>query len=200
MIGVVDYSAGNIASVANALTTLGVEFAICPDVRTLARCDGIILPGVGAAPGAMASLRQRELTEFLSTTKTPLLGICLGMQVLFQYSEEGSANCLGVLPGTVKRCDGNFRKVPHMGWNAVVQVAANPIMDGLGEREHFYFAHSYYTPGSLHTTATTNEGVTFTAAIRKDNYFGVQFHPEKSGSVGLKLLKNFIEICRSFQR
>ncbi len=196
MIGVVDYEAGNIASVSNALTTIEADFIVTNDIAKLNVLHGIILPGVGAAGGAMASLKRSALDAFLPTVSVPFLGICLGMQLLYENSEEGSTKCLGIVEGTVRKFDGRTSKVPHMGWNTVEQRAPNPLMKGLPEREHFYFANSYYSPADRQTTAVTNDGVEFAAVIRRGNFLGVQFHPEKSGRSGLKLLKNFVELCR----
>ncbi len=196
MIGVIDYEAGNIASVSNALGTINAEFVVTNDIATLKKCRGIILPGVGAAGGAMASLQQYTLDTFLPTVTVPFLGICLGMQLLYENSEEGSTKCLAVLKGTVRKFDGRTSKVPHMGWNLVEQRSPNPLMKGVPEKEHFYFANSYYSPVDGQATAVTSDGVEFAAAIRKDNFLGVQFHPEKSGTIGLNLLRNFVDLCR----
>ncbi|MBI3765307.1 MAG: imidazole glycerol phosphate synthase subunit HisH, partial [Ignavibacteriales bacterium] len=182
MIGVVDYEAGNISSISNALSRIGAEFIVSGEVAPLSRCDGIILPGVGAAPGAMVSLQKRGLTEFLSTFRNPLLGICLGMQLLYQESEEGPTTCLGVLPGVVRKFNGSTSKIPHMGWNVVERTSEIALMQGIDRREYFYFAHSYYAEVDASSVAATKEGVLFAAVIAKENYFGVQFHPEKSGN------------------
>src|ERR1041385_710902 len=200
MIGVVDYEAGNISSVANALSAIGVKFTVSSDKDKLNQCSGIILPGVGAAPGAMASLRKRGLTDFLTSFELPFLGICLGMQLLYQSSEEGETNCLGILQGSVKKFDGSLTKVPHMGWNDVEFISRNELMKGPLKSDYFYCANSYYAEVDSATIGTATEGVCFAAAVVKDNFFGVQFHPEKSAKSGLMLLKNFDDICKSFQR
>lgn len=200
MIGVVDYEAGNIASVSSALSTVGAEFTVSGKSETLSSCSGIILPGVGAAPGAMASLQERGLQEFLKSTRIPLLGICLGMQLLYDESEEGPTRCLGVIPGTVKKFDRQLSKVPHMGWNVVRQRSAIPLMEGIAAIEYFYFAHSYYAQADHRTVAETEESFPFASVVQEDNYLGVQFHPEKSGRAGLSVLKNFVAVCKSFRR
>jgi glutamine amidotransferase len=194
MIGVIDYEAGNLASVTNALRSINAGVVVSSDARELSRCSGIILPGVGAAPLAMRSLERRDLIGFIRTLEVPFLGICLGMQVLYDESKEGNTKCLGIVPGTVAEFDASASRVPHMGWNKVI-FTKTP-----GENEHFYFAHSYYAPVGPATTATTECGVSFSAAMRTGNYFGVQFHPEKSGPAGLRLLRGFCDLCESFQR
>ncbi len=196
MIGVVDYEAGNIASVSNALKAIDAEFIVTNEIARLKECDGVILPGVGAAGGAMSSLKQFKLDAFLPTVTAPFLGICLGMQLLYGESEEGATKCLGVLQGTVRKFDGRTSKVPHMGWNLVEQRAPNPLMRDIPGREHFYFANSYYSPADKEATAVSRDGVEFAAAIQNGNFLGVQFHPEKSGHAGLRLLKNFADLCR----
>ncbi len=200
MIGVVDYEAGNIASVSNALTRIGAQFIVSSESEKLARCDGIILPGVGAAPGAMSSLETLGLVRFVQTLGVPVLGICLGMQLLYQASEEGGMRCLGLVPGLIRSLKGRVSKVPHMGWNRVEFLTPNPLAAGIDSDGYFYFAHSYVADVDESTIATSNCGVQFAAAISKGNYFGVQFHPEKSGRAGLSLLSNFDKLCRSFRR
>lgn len=194
MIGVIDYEAGNLASVTNALRSINAGVVVSSDARELSICSGIILPGVGAAQLAMRSLERRDLISFIRTLEVPFLGICLGMQVLYDESEEGNTKCLGIVSGTVEEFDASASRVPHMGWNKVI-FTKTP-----GENAHFYFAHSYYAPVGPATTATTECGVSFSAAMRTGNYFGVQFHPEKSGPAGLRLLRGFCDLCESFQR
>ena len=200
MIGVVDYDAGNITSVSNALTTIGAEFHVSGERDVLARCDGIILPGVGAAPGAMASLNERKLLGFLASVDIPLLGICLGMQLLYESSEEGNTSCLGVLSGTIKKFDDKVSKVPHMGWNQVEVASENRLITGMRRGAYFYFAHSYAAGVNGSTVGIARCEAPFAAIVSKGNYFGVQFHPEKSGNAGLMILKNFEAICRSSRR
>ena len=197
MIGVVDYEAGNIASVSNALSTLGAEFIVSSNADELSRCSGIVLPGVGAATGAMQSLHQRGLIDFLCSVRVPLMGICLGMQILYDRSAEGDTQCLGILPGTIKKLDDSAEKIPHMGWNRVEIRTPHRLMNGIQSNEFFYFAHSYVAPVDDCTIGITASGERFTSVVAKENYFGVQFHPEKSGASGLHLLRNFIELCSS---
>ena len=164
-------------------------------VEKLSQCDGIILPGVGAAPGAMKSLTERGLIPFLRTIEKPLLGICLGMQLLFESSEEGETTCLGILPGRTARLSDRSGKVPHMGWNAVRFTIAHPLIEGIDQYGYFYFAHSFVAAPNAATIGVSECGETFTAALAHGNILGVQFHPEKSGKNGLSLLKNFETLC-----
>jgi glutamine amidotransferase len=206
-IGVIDYEAGNMASVMNALEQLGIDAFVSSDEAELKEASGVILPGVGAAPGAMESLSKRNVVKFLRTTEKPLLGICLGMQLLFEFSEEGMTETLKVIPGRVLRFDSSKQKVPQMGWNFVNAantantVTNDPLFEGINKGAYFYFAHSFYVPLSKDLTlATASASFSFSAAVRKGNLWGVQFHPEKSGPTGLSLLKNFEAICKSSHR
>jgi glutamine amidotransferase len=195
MIGIVDYEAGNIASVSNALSAIKADFVVSNDAKVLSSCAGIILPGVGAAPGAMASLEAIGITGFLKSAAMPVLGICLGMQLLYKESEEGSTQCLGIIPGKVSKLDARAAKVPHMGWNVVEQRSTIPLMEGIGSREYFYFAHSFYTEIDARTVASTEVGFPFASVVQMASFTGVQFHPEKSGKAGLRLLTNFVATC-----
>ena len=200
MIGVIDYEAGNLASVTNALRSIEASVVVSSDARQLGKCSGIILPGVGAAPLAMDSLIRHDLAGFIRALEVPLLGICLGMQVLYDESREGNTKCLGIVSGTVEEFDARASRVPHMGWNEVLFTSDEAPAQSLGKKAHFYFAHSYYSPIGPATSAITECGVSFSAAIRRDNYYGVQFHPEKSGRPGLQLLSNFCSLCESFRQ
>ncbi len=200
MIGIVDYEAGNLRSVTNALESAGIGYTVADDIETLSSCDGIILPGVGAAPGAMRSLTACRLDVFLRETPLPLLGICLGMQVLFERSSEGDTPCLGILAGSVEGLPQGKVTIPHMGWNTVQYTLADPLWEGIPDGSFYYFAHSYVAPGGPTTVAETDCGIRFASAVHRNNIYGVQFHPEKSGEHGLRLLKNFDAICKSSRR
>ncbi|HLX12311.1 MAG TPA: imidazole glycerol phosphate synthase subunit HisH [Bacteroidota bacterium] len=201
MIGIIDYEAGNIASVVNALRASNIDFMVSASIPQLSRCDGIILPGVGAAQGAMESIERRGLTKFLRENSKPILGICLGMQLFYEISEEGNTECLGILPGTVYKFTSEAVKIPHIGWNTVDSTnGGNLLTSGIVSGSYFYFAHSYYAPVDSHTLAVTECGTKFSSVISDGNRFGVQFHPEKSGAHGMQLLKNFNDLCRSFPR
>jgi glutamine amidotransferase len=194
MIALIDYNAGNTASVANALDVLGKKFVLTKSENEICNADKIIFPGVGEASFAVKQLHKNNLINLLRIVKKPLLGICLGMQLLYEFSEEGSIPCLGILPGTVKRFDSSRITVPHMGWSEIFFTKESKLFNGIKEKEFFYFANSYYVPVDDNTTSIANHDVDFAASIEKDNIYGVQFHPEKSGEAGLKVLKNFVEL------
>ncbi|RPI05575.1 MAG: imidazole glycerol phosphate synthase subunit HisH [Ignavibacteriae bacterium] len=197
MIGIINYGAGNIRSVSNALNRLSVPHFISSDYTKLNQADKLIFPGVGEARSAMDALNRAGLTEWLKEVSVPFLGICLGMQLLFDHTTERATGCLGVVSGTNERFNNNNTqlKVPHMGWNQVRLNGDNPLFSGMRTGEYFYFVHSYYAPIVQATIGTTEYDVQFTSAIQQKNYYGVQFHPEKSSTAGLKLLKNFIDVC-----
>jgi glutamine amidotransferase len=200
MITIIDYNAGNVKSVTNALDTIGREWKVTSKSKDIARASKIIMPGVGSAKAAMGELRRRGLVELMKNIRAPFLGICLGMQVLFEWSEEGDTDCLGIIKGRVKKFQGKGLKVPQTGWNtARVQSKKfkvknyRSIFEGVKNGAYFYFVHSYYcVPENREVvTATTEYGVEFAAAVQQNNFYGVQFHPEKSGDSGMKLLAHF---------
>ncbi|MBS3943980.1 MAG: imidazole glycerol phosphate synthase subunit HisH [Melioribacter sp.] len=195
MISVIDYGAGNIQSILNALDDLNVEYKVTGNEQVIYNSDKIIFPGVGEASFAMRKLHLSNLSTMLRVTKKPLLGICLGMQLLSEKSEEGDTCCLGIIPADCLKYNAANVKVPHMGWNKVSLIKGNILFDGIENETHFYFANSFYIPVCDYTIATTDYDIKFTSALQKDNFYGVQFHPEKSGEPGIKLLKNFIEKC-----
>lgn len=204
MVGIIDYKAGNLTSVARALSHLSIDSVITDDPALLKNCERIIFPGVGAAGKAMNDLTAAGLDRFLKEALdagVPILGICLGTQVIFDYSEENSTPCLGLVKGTVKRFPPSLSdetgrlKVPHMGWNRVNIARPHPVFQGIVEEAEFYFVHSYYPipENDAHILGLTHYGITFCSAVAVNNLVAVQFHPEKSGRPGLKLLKNFCE-------
>jgi glutamine amidotransferase len=193
MIAIIDYGAGNVASVANAVARLGSPFKITSDIKDLDNAEKIIFPGVGEASFAIKRLRESGLINLLQETKKPMLGICLGMQLMCSHSDEGNVDGLGIFHINVVRFKSNETKVPHIGWNTVHYNPGNKLFNGIKQDEFFYFANSYYVPVDKSTTAVTENKIGFSAAIEKDNYFGLQFHPEKSSEAGLKVLQNFIE-------
>lgn len=198
MIGIIDYGAGNIRSVSNALRRLGIEHTVSSDIGELQRATKLILPGVGEARMAMDSLDRAGLIRWLRDVRVPFLGICLGMQLLFEKSDERQTDCLGILPGKIVQFDSRNLpnlKVPHMGWNQVQVQNNSPLFAGIADNEHFYFVHSYYAPAVSETIGATEYGLTFSSAVHMNNFFGVQFHPEKSGRAGLELLNNFVTLC-----
>ncbi|MDY0290153.1 MAG: imidazole glycerol phosphate synthase subunit HisH [Sphaerochaeta sp.] len=193
-IAIVKYNAGNTRSVLCALKRLGYEATVTEDRDELRGADKVIFPGVGQASTAMAYLHSRRLDTFLPSLAQPFLGICLGMQLMCSFSEEHDTRCLGMFPETVRKfTPPNGEKIPHMGWNTL-EVEEDPLFAGLSDPLWCYFVHSYYVPLSLDTIASTEyASVKFAASLRKDNFWGCQFHPEKSGSAGERMLKNFLE-------
>lgn len=202
-VAILDYNAGNVTSVANAVGKLGFEADVTFDHDVIANADQVIFPGVGAAATCMQVIRERGLDIALTNAVTsgkPVFGICVGMQLLFDHSEEdGGVDCLGLLPGKVRRfeLDDPSLKVPHMGWNSVQFVDDEPLAAGLvgAADTACYFVHSYYCDPdpSVEVIATTDHGHDFAVGVRKDNLVALQFHPEKSGPVGMKILSNFLE-------
>jgi glutamine amidotransferase len=194
-VAIIDSGGANISSVMHALKRLGTEPVFTSDAATIRKAERVILPGVGAAGAGMQRLRQLGLVECIRELRQPVLGICLGMQLLFEHSEEDQADCLGVIPGSLKRLkptDGI--RVPHMGWNSTSTVRVDPLLNGLPEDPWFYFVHSYFAPRGDSTLATCEHGVSFAAIVANGNFRGVQFHPERSARNGAKLLANFLEL------
>lgn len=194
-VAIIKYNAGNICSVDYALKRLGVAPIITADPEILRKADKVIFPGVGEALTTMEYLRTHRLDEVIQTLKQPVLGICLGMQLLCQHSEEGDTDCLGIFPTDVKRFQPirHEDKVPHMGWNTLSHVNSD-LFKGDLEGKFVYFVHSYYVPVNAFTAATTDYIQPFSASLHKANFYATQFHPEKSGSVGEQILKNFLQL------
>jgi glutamine amidotransferase len=185
----------NIASLQFALHRLGTSSAISANARTIRQASHVILPGVGAAAHAMSLLKQRNLESLIPSLQQPVLGICLGMQLLFEASDEGAAQCLGIIPGRAARlpCD-STHPVPHMGWNTLKIDRPGALLDGLQEDDYAYFVHSYALPPSSATIASSDYGHPFSACVQWRNFFGAQFHPERSAKVGARLLQNFLSL------
>lgn len=194
-VAILKYNAGNIYSVDYALKRLGVEAVITSDKEKLLHADKIIFPGVGEAATTMKYLEEHKLHTFIPKLRQPVLGICLGMQLLCRHSEEGNTDCLNIFPVDVKKFvpTGPSAKVPHMGWNTLTNTNSQ-LFKGFSEPEYVYFVHSYYVPENDFTAAETNYILPFSAALHKDNFYATQFHPEKSGSTGEKILKNFLNL------
>lgn len=193
LVGLIRYGSGNLRSVENALRRLDVPSLVSDDPNVLGRADKLIFPGVGEARSAMERLSDAGLLTWLRTTDRPFLGICLGMQLLFDRSTERETDCLGVIPGTIMLFSSG--KVPHMGWNAVESVGDDPLWTGIPSNAYFYFVHSYFAPLGDFTIGRTEYETTFSSAVRRGSRWGVQFHPERSGDEGLRLLRNFVERC-----
>lgn len=208
MIAILDYGMGNPSSIQNMVRKVGGEATITNDIDHIRSASAIVLPGVGAFDNGMEKLKATGMLDVLTTTvmnnRIPFLGICLGMQLLFECSEEGCLEGLGWLPGRVRRFDfartpDNSRlKIPHMGWNVVRPIGNPSLFKGLNDEACFYFVHSYHVDCSneKHTIASSSYGYEFTSAVRKDHIWGVQFHPEKSHRFGMALFKNFLEITK----
>ena len=192
MIAIIDYIAGNVKSVENAVRKLGYETLITSNPEEIKNAEKVIFPGVGEASTAMIYLKSLKLDELIPTLQQPFLGICLGQQLLCDFSEEGNTKCLGVFDLTVKQFPATDI-VPHMGWNNL-QKMIGPLFDGISEDDNFYFVHSYYCEIGENTTSECDYILPFSAALQKDNFYGTQFHPEKSGDVGSKILENFLKL------
>lgn len=195
MIQVIDYGAGNIRNVCTALTKIGQKYAVLNDGKLLDPNKKVIFPGVGAAGAAMRNLLEKGFISAIKKIEAPFLGICLGMQLLFEYSEENDTDCLGIIKGRVRKF-GNDVKVPQIGWNKVRIVQKDPLFKDISDKSYFYFVNSYFVDcEDKFSLSSSAYGKIFTAAVRQRNFWGVQFHPEKSGEIGLKLLSNFCESC-----
>ncbi len=208
-IAVIDYESGNLRSVAKALENAGVSPVVTSDPAVIAKADALILPGVGSGPAAMAALEKRALVQPIrdyAKSGRPFLGVCLGLQLFLERTEEGDAPCLGIVKGRVKRLPDGLpqgMKIPHMGWNSVhlqahdVDDARHPVLEGLDQDSYFYFVHSYYAQpdDSTSVAGSTDYGVTFCSILAKDNLVATQFHPEKSGAAGLRIYQNFVAMA-----
>jgi len=198
VVAVIDSGGGNIGSVRYALERLGARSMLTADPAKIASADRVILPGVGAAAPAMARLRELDLVATIRRLQQPLLGICLGMQLLYESSEEGEVECLGLLPGRITRLPtGPGVRVPHMGWNLLQKhesALGERLLAGIGARDQAYFVHSYAAPVTADTLASASYGARFTAVAGRGRCFGAQFHPERSAAVGSRLLANFLAL------
>jgi len=190
---IIDYGAGNIQSIQFALERLGCHSVLSKNKTEITNADKVIFPGVGHAESAMQKLKETGLDQLIPTLKQPVLGICLGMQLMCKYSEEGETDGLGIFDADVKRFDVK-EKVPHMGWN-VINSLRSLLFKGIPEQSYMYFVHSYYVPNNNDSIAQTDYGISYCSALAKDNFYGVQFHPEKSGKVGENILSNFLNNC-----
>ena len=192
-VSVVKYNAGHIQSVMNALRRVGVDPVLTDNPVELRKADRVIFPGQGEASHAMEYLQTHGLDQVIKSLTQPVLGICIGQQLMCEHSEEGNVDCLGIFPAQVLRFhpQKHEQKVPHMGWNQLENVQ-DPLLEGINEGAFVYFVHSFYVPTTDYTIATTNHILSFSSAMRKGNFMATQFHPEKSGSVGERILTNFL--------
>ena len=194
MIAIIDYKMGNLRSVENALKCLGAEFCVTADEKIIRAADRVLLPGVGNAAEAMQNLRDADLVDVIRSLRRPVLGICVGMQVMCRHSEEGDVDCLNIFDSRVKRfVPAPDVKVPHMGWNQIGNLESK-LFKGLDGGSYVYFVHSYYPELCPDTIATSRHGVMFSAALKYENFYGTQFHPEKSGDVGERIIENFLKL------
>ncbi|MDP6922718.1 MAG: imidazole glycerol phosphate synthase subunit HisH [Lutibacter sp.] len=191
-IAIIDYGAGNIQSVKFALQRLGYQASLTADPEEISAADKVIFPGVGAAGSAMEKLRVSGLDALIPTLKQPVLGICVGMQLMCRYCEEGDTRGLGIFEADVRRFDDRL-KVPQIGWNQITQLSSS-LFHGIAEEAYMYLVHSYYAPVNAQAIASATYGVTYAAALQEKNFYGVQFHPEKSSREGARILKNFLTI------
>jgi glutamine amidotransferase len=196
-VAIIKYNSGNVQSVIYALHRLGIEAEVTEDISTIQSADKVIFPGVGEASSTMEYLINHNLDTVIKELKQPVLGICLGMQLLCDYSEEGNTNCIGVFPGKVRKFsppeENNEMKVPHMGWNQIKNLNG-PLFNGVPENSYAYFVHGYYVEKNKYEVAGTDYILPYSSALQKDNFYAVQFHPEKSSGTGAQILKNFIEL------
>ena len=193
MVAIIKYNSGNVQSVQYALQRIGVESIVTDDFNEIRLADKVIFPGVGHAQSAMQYLREKQLDKLIISLQQPVLGICLGLQLLCKHSDEGDTSCLGIFDTPVKLFASPVLKVPQIGWNNIYDYKSI-LFENLANEAFVYTVHSYYATLSNETTATTDYIVSFSAALQKDNFYAVQFHPEKSGVVGENILKNFIQI------
>ncbi len=191
-VAIIQYNAGNVCSVSFALERLGIEPVITDNPEVLESADKIIFPGVGEASTAMQYLKERNLDKLINNLKQPVLGICLGMQLMCNESEENDTTCLGIFDTKVKKIAGGL-KVPHIGWNNVEKVTS-PLFSNIADGTYCYFVHSYFAELCEQTTGNADYGIKFSAVLEKGNFYGVQFHPEKSASAGEKILQNFLNL------
>lgn len=196
MIAIIDYDTGNLCSVCNALERIGADFCVTSDANVIKQAEKVLLPGVGEASSAMRKLHERGLVAVVKELKQPVLGICVGMQLMCRYSEEGGVECLGIFDTDVRRFvpdNSKGVKVPHMGWNNIENLQS-ALFKGLSDGAFVYFVHSYAPDICNECIAVSVNGRDFAAALAKDNFYGTQFHPEKSGDVGELILRNFVEL------
>lgn len=205
---IIDTGCANLSSVKFAVERLGFEALITDDIALIKQAEKVILPGVGNAKHAMENIKAKGLLETIQGLKQPVLGFCLGMQLMASSSVEGTAShadeeqtssdevidCLGLIPTEINALQADGLRLPHMGWNTLTSVSDHPVFNGISEGDYFYFVHSFAAPVSEYTVASCEYGSKFSAAIAKDNFIGCQFHPERSGALGSKIIKNFLEM------
>lgn len=203
MVAIIDYGTGNIFSLCNAVKRAGFDYTVTSNTNEIKASSHVILPGVGEASEVMKEIARRDLGETIKTLKVPVLGICIGMQVMCSFSEEGGTECLSIFPERVLKLGGEGVKIPHMGWNRVNRVnkangVGGVLFDGIEQGEWFYFVHSFAPEKGISVQTTTEYGVEFSSTLIKDNFYGTQFHPEKSGVAGERFLMNFLNTGKNY--
>ena len=196
MIAIVDYDTGNLRSVCNALERIGAEYCLTDNPDVIAKADRVLLPGVGEASSAMRKLRERGLCDVIKSLEVPVLGICIGMQLMCRHSDEGDVDCLGIFDSCVRKFESfpeQGVKVPHLGWNTLSRLRS-PLFEGMSDGNYVYFVHSFAADVCDDSIAVSENGRYFSAALNKGNFYGVQFHPEKSGEAGEIILRNFMNL------
>lgn len=191
-VAIIKYNAGNVCSILNALNRIGIEPIITDNAEYISTADKVIFPGVGEASSAMQYLKEHRLDIVIRNLKQPLLGICLGMQLLCRFSEENNTSCLGIFDQDIKKFSSE-KKIPQIGWNSINELSSE-LFKGIKDEEYVYFVHSYYAEITENTIATTDYGVKYSSALQKGNFYATQFHPEKSGIIGAKIIENFIKL------
>ncbi|NTS78763.1 imidazole glycerol phosphate synthase subunit HisH [Catenovulum sp. SM1970] len=192
---IIDTACANLSSLKFCIERLGYDVLVTADAAKIKAAKKVFLPGVGAAGAAMQIINERKIPEVVRELTQPVLGICLGMQLMTEHSAEGDVDCIGLIPGEINPIDApEHVRIPHMGWNTLSTIPEHPLFEGITKDDYFYFVHSLCAAPSQFTLATCDYGQTFSASIAKDNFMGVQFHPERSGKSGAKIIKNFLEM------
>lgn len=191
---IIDTSCANLSSLKFGVERLGYKVAVTDNAEQIKNADKVFLPGVGAAGAAMRIIKEKGIPEIVKSLEQPVLGICLGMQLMTEHSAEGNVDCLGLIPGNVRPIKADGLRLPHMGWNTLTEIKDSPLFEGISQQDYFYFVHSLCVAPSEYTLATCDYGQTFSASIHHKNFYGVQFHPERSGKSGARVIQNFLEM------
>lgn len=191
---IIDTSCANLSSLKFGVERLGYKVAVTDNAEQIKNADKVFLPGVGAAGAAMRIIKEKGIPEIVKGLEQPVLGICLGMQLMTEHSAEGNVDCLGLIPGNVRPIKADGLRLPHMGWNTLTEIKDSPLFEGISQQDYFYFVHSLCVAPSEYTLATCDYGQTFSASIHHKNFYGVQFHPERSGKSGARVIQNFLEM------
>ena len=191
---IIDTSCANLSSLKFGVERLGYKVAVTDNAEQIKNADKVFLPGVGAAGAAIRIIKEKGIPEIVKSLEQPVLGICLGMQLMTEHSAEGNVDCLGLIPGNVRPIKADGLRLPHMGWNTLTEIKDSPLFEGISQQDYFYFVHSLCVAPSEYTLATCDYGQSFSASIHHKNFYGVQFHPERSGKSGARVIQNFLEM------